>query len=145
MNDAEAPTSSSQPAPYMTDLGPVDPAAHPDVDCASLTPIDASGPPLSALLTAIADGVSGLGFPGGMSNAMLVGGAHTDTGAPIAVFGPQTAYFMPQILVEKDGNRLRARVIVAGARVYVVLVGGPQDHVHSQGATEFLDSFELAR
>src|SRR5262249_42782385 len=35
-NDAEAPTTSRDAAPYMTNLGTVDPASHPDVDCASL-------------------------------------------------------------------------------------------------------------
>ncbi len=147
MNDAEAPTSSSQPAPYMTNLGAVNPAAHPDVDCASLTPVDVTGPPLSALLTAIADGVAGLGFPGGMSNAMLVSGAHTDTGAPIAVFGPQTAYFMPQILVEKDvhGPGIDARgAAFAGTDLWVQL-GRGRDYAFSATSAggDNIDQFVL--
>src|SRR5439155_6126857 len=32
-NDAEAPTTAHNPAPYMTDLGPVNPAANPGIDC----------------------------------------------------------------------------------------------------------------
>jgi penicillin amidase len=52
-NDPEAPTTATATFPYMTDLGPVDPASHPDVDCASLVPIDTTGPPLQELLDAI--------------------------------------------------------------------------------------------
>ena len=46
-----------------TNLGPVNPAAHPDIDCASLAPIDPSGPPLQSLLDAIINGLSGFGLP----------------------------------------------------------------------------------
>src|SRR2546422_1657302 len=52
-NDGEAPTTSRSPAPYMTNLGAVDTAAHPDIDCDSLMPIDAGGPPLQSILDAI--------------------------------------------------------------------------------------------
>ncbi|RAJ45545.1 F5/8 type C domain-containing protein [Kitasatospora sp. SolWspMP-SS2h] len=47
----------------------------------------------------------------GMSNALLVSGAHTASGHPIAVFGPQTGYYAPQILMvqELDGPGLRSR------------------------------------
>ena len=37
-----------------------------------------------------------------MSNALLVDAAHSATGHPIAVFGPQVGYFAPQILMEED-------------------------------------------
>ncbi len=127
VNDPEAPTTSRTPTPYMTDLGPVNPAAHPDVDCDSLVPIDASGPPLATLEAAITRGLSGLDLPSFMSNALLIGGEHTRTGAPIAVFGPQTGYYMPQLLVEKDvhGPGIDARgVAFAGTDVYVELGRG---------------------
>src|SRR5204863_6335677 len=102
-NDAEAPTTSHNPAPYMTDLGPVDPNANPDdIDCASLQPIDQNGPPLQTLLDAISGANPPLAVPNAMSNALLVAATHTKSGRPIAVFGPQTGYFMPQLLVEKD-------------------------------------------
>ncbi len=126
-NDVEAPTSSRDPAPYMTNLGPVNPAAHPEVDCASLTPVDTTGPPLQALLDAIANGIGGLGLPDATSNALLIGGEHTRNGNPIAVFGPQTAYFMPQLLVEKDvhGPGISARgAAFAGTDIYVQLGRG---------------------
>src|SRR6185369_5346801 len=73
MNDIEATTSSRDPAPYMTNLGPVNPAANPTVDCTSLAPVDATGPPLQALLDAIANGPSGFGLPNATSNALLIG------------------------------------------------------------------------
>ncbi len=126
-NDPEAPTTSRTPTPYLTDLGPVDPAAHPDVDCASLAPIDPNGPPLDTLLAAIVNGRTGLAVPSLTSNALLITGAHTRSGAPIAVFGPQTGYYMPQLLVEKDvhGPGIDARgVAFAGTDVYVQLGRG---------------------
>jgi acyl-homoserine lactone acylase PvdQ len=126
-NDVEAPTTSRTATPYMTNLGPVDPAAHPDVDCDSLVTIDPTGPPLDTLLAAITNGLSGLNLPSLTSNALLITGSHTRTGAPIAVFGPQTGYYMPQLLVEKDvhGPGIDARgVAFAGTDVYVQLGRG---------------------
>ncbi|HZR81875.1 MAG TPA: penicillin acylase family protein [Candidatus Binatia bacterium] len=126
-NDAEAPTTSPDPFPYTTNLGPVDPAAHPDIDCASLAPIAAGGPPLQELLDAISGLAPPLPVPGAMSNALLVSAAHTKTGKPIAVFGPQTGYFMPQLLVEKDvhGPGIDARgAAFAGVDLFVQLGRG---------------------
>jgi len=51
----------------------------------------------------------------------------TQTGHPIAVFGPQTAYFIPQLLVEKDvhGPGIDARgAAFARHRIYVQLGRG---------------------
>ncbi|WP_327178049.1 penicillin acylase family protein [Streptomyces sp. NBC_01335] len=47
----------------------------------------------------------------GMSNALVVSGDHTASGHPIAVFGPQTGYYAPQLLMvqELDGPGLRSR------------------------------------
>ncbi len=126
-DDPDAPTTSRTAMPYMTPQGPVNPAAHPDIDCSTLVPIDPTGPPLQDLLDAIAQGLSGFGLPSHTSNALLLGGAHTGTDAPIAVFGPQTGYFMPQLLVEKDvhGPGIDARgVAFAGTDIYVQLGRG---------------------
>ena len=122
-NDSEAPVTSSAPAPYMTNMGPVDPAAHPDIDCASLASIinNPGG-------FAVGAGSSPFGTgPQHMSNALLVAGAHTATGRPIAVFGPQTGHFMPQLLMEKDvhGPGIDARgAAFAGVDTYVQLGRG---------------------
>jgi acyl-homoserine lactone acylase PvdQ len=43
----------------------------------------------------------GLNFPRTDSNALVVDGAHTTTGHPIAVFGPQVAYWAPEILTQE--------------------------------------------
>jgi acyl-homoserine lactone acylase PvdQ len=43
-----------------------------------------------------------LAFPRAMSNALLVSGAHSASGHPLAVMGPQVAYFSPEILMEED-------------------------------------------
>ena len=122
-NDTEAPTTSSAPAPYMTNLGPVDPAAHPDINCGSLASVINNPPPLvaaaaSSLFSEVQQS---------MSNALLVAGAQTATGHPIAVFGPQTGYFMPQLLIEKDvhGPGIDARgAAFVGIDTYVELGRG---------------------
>ena len=66
----------------------------------------------------------------GMSNALVVSGAHTDTGNPIAVWGPQTGYFAPQLLMlqELNGPGISARgVSFAGVGMYVQM-GRGQDY-----------------
>src|SRR5436309_1456340 len=134
VNDAEAPTSSHLPAPYMTDLGPVNPAANPDnINCASLQPIDQNGPPLQTLLDAISGDNPPLTVPHAMSNALLVAGAHTKTGKPVAVMGPQTGYFMPQLLVEKDvhGPDIDARGVAFAGTDLIVQLGRGRNYAFS--------------
>ncbi|QUQ69355.1 penicillin acylase family protein [Kutzneria sp. CA-103260] len=66
----------------------------------------------------------------GMSNALLVSGKYTDTGNPVAVFGPQTGYFAPQLLMLEDlqGPGISARgAAFAGVSLYVEL-GRGQDY-----------------
>ncbi|MDN3293552.1 penicillin acylase family protein [Streptomyces ficellus] len=69
----------------------------------------------------------------GMSNALLVSGAHTASGNPVAVFGPQTGYFAPQLLMlqELQGPGISARgVSFAGVGMYVQM-GRGQDFAWS--------------
>ncbi|CAL9396392.1 penicillin acylase family protein [Streptomyces sp. enrichment culture] len=69
----------------------------------------------------------------GMSNALVVSGEHTASGHPIAVFGPQTGYFAPQLLMlqEIQGPGLSARgASFAGLSMYVEL-GRGQDYAWS--------------
>src|SRR5207244_12418242 len=76
---------------------------------------------LSPLLDALRSGT-----PHG-SNELIVDAAHSATGHPIAVFGPQTGYFVPQLLHEIDlhGPGLDARgVSFAGTEVFVELGHG---------------------
>ena len=66
------------------------------------------------------------GFPDA-SNELIVDAAHSATGHPIAVFGPQTGYYVPQLLHEIDlhGPGLQARgVSFAGTEVFVELGRG---------------------
>ncbi|MFJ7150032.1 penicillin acylase family protein [Streptomyces sp. NPDC100445] len=66
----------------------------------------------------------------GMSNALVVSGAHTASGHPVAVFGPQTGYFAPQLLMlqEIQGPGISARgASFAGLGMYVEL-GRGQDY-----------------
>ncbi|MGW1004582.1 penicillin acylase family protein [Streptomyces sp. NPDC002520] len=66
----------------------------------------------------------------GMSNALVVSGEHTASGHPVAVFGPQTGYFAPQLLLlqEIQGPGISARgASFAGLSMYVEL-GRGQDY-----------------
>jgi acyl-homoserine lactone acylase PvdQ len=76
---------------------------------------------LSPLLSSL-----GKGLPHA-SNELVVDAAHSATGHPIAVFGPQTSYYVPQLLHEVDlhGPGLQARgVSFAGTEVFVELGHG---------------------
>lgn len=69
----------------------------------------------------------------GMSNALVISGQHTTSGHPIAVFGPQTGYFSPQLLMlqELQGPGISARgAAFAGINLYVLL-GRGQDYAWS--------------
>ncbi|WCN06534.1 penicillin acylase family protein [Streptomyces sp. M92] len=69
----------------------------------------------------------------GMSNALVVSGEHTASGHPVAVFGPQTGYFAPQLLMlqEIQGPGISARgASFAGLSMYVEL-GRGQDYAWS--------------
>ncbi|WP_432827843.1 penicillin acylase family protein [Dactylosporangium sp. CA-092794] len=74
----------------------------------------------------------------GMSNAVVVDAAHSATGHPIAVFGPQTGYFSPQLLMlqELQGPGISARgAAFAGLNLYVLL-GRGQDYAWSATSSE---------
>jgi acyl-homoserine lactone acylase PvdQ len=63
----------------------------------------------------------------GMSNALVVSATNTVDGHPVAVFGPQTGYFAPQLLMlqELDGPGIHARgVAFAGTNFYVQMGRG---------------------
>ena len=64
----------------------------------------------------------------GMSNALVISAADSASGHPIAVFGPQTGYFAPQLLMleEVEGPGISARGIsFAGLNFYVQIGRGP--------------------
>ncbi|WP_405431549.1 penicillin acylase family protein [Micromonospora sp. NBC_00617] len=83
----------------------------------------------------------------GMSNAVVVSGRHTTTGNPVAVFGPQTGYFAPQLLMlqELQGPGISARgAAFAGLNLYVLL-GRGQDYAWSatSAAQDLTDTYAV--
>ncbi|WP_274916593.1 penicillin acylase family protein [Streptomyces sp. WZ-12] len=83
----------------------------------------------------------------GMSNALLVSGKHTASGHPVAVFGPQTGYFAPQLLMlqEIQGPGISARgASFAGVGMYVQL-GRGQDYAWSatSAGQDITDTYAL--
>lgn len=83
----------------------------------------------------------------GMSNALVVSGAKTASGHPVAVFGPQAGYFAPQLLMlqELQGPGISARgVSFAGISMYVLL-GRGQDYSWSatSAAQDIIDTYAV--
>jgi acyl-homoserine lactone acylase PvdQ len=95
------------------------------------------------------NGFEGLlnGFPRSSSNALLVSAKESKTGKPIAVMGPQTAYFAPQLLMEQDvhGPGIDARgATFAGVSLYVLL-GRGRDYAWSatSAGQDIIDTFAV--
>ncbi|MGA8115464.1 MAG: penicillin acylase family protein [Actinocatenispora sp.] len=66
----------------------------------------------------------------GMSNALVVSGQHAAGGHPVAVFGPQTGYFAPQLLMleELQGPGISARGAAFAGLSFYVQLGRGQDY-----------------
>ena len=139
-NDPEAPTTSSTSAPY--DGAAFDPdlpgvalpdrggATAPGTGAALRGSAPAAAPgkvkPRLDLPNGVSVDLSQLGAHG-MSNALLVTGKQSKTGKPLAVMGPQTGYYAPQLLVEQvlNGPGIQARgVSFAGTNLFVQLGRG---------------------
>jgi acyl-homoserine lactone acylase PvdQ len=142
-NDPEAPTTvHGQSFPYQDRTG-VDPDAVAIPKPGSL--VDGSpddGPSPGGLVGGILGGF--LNLPGG-SNALLVSGQESKSGHPLAVFGPQVAYFAPEILMEEDlhGPDIDARgATFVGVNLYVLL-GRGQDYAWSatSAGQDIIDTF----
>ena len=83
----------------------------------------------------------------GMSNALVVSAAESASGHPLAVFGPQTGYFAPQILMEQDVHApgIDARgAAFPGVNLYVQL-GRGQDYAWSatSAGQDIIDTFAV--
>ena len=88
-----------------------------------------------------------LAFPTANSNALLVSGRESASGKPIAVMGPQTGYFAPQILMEIDihGPGIDARgASFPGVNLYVQL-GRGRDYAFSatSAGQDIVDTFAV--
>ncbi|MFV2101183.1 penicillin acylase family protein [Micromonospora sp. LOL_024] len=84
-----------------------------------------SGSQLAAALSGLSIGPAHRG----MSNAAVISAEHSASGHPIAVFGPQTGYFSPQLLMvqELQGPGISARgAAFAGLNLYVLLGRGQE-------------------
>ncbi|HEV7844636.1 MAG TPA: penicillin acylase family protein, partial [Thermoleophilaceae bacterium] len=88
-----------------------------------------------------------LAFPHSSSNALLVSGRESKSGTPIAVMGPQTAYFAPQLLMDVDvhGPGMDATgATFAGVSLYVLL-GHGRDYAWSatSAGQDIIDTFAV--
>jgi acyl-homoserine lactone acylase PvdQ len=90
----------------------------------------------------------------GASNALLVSARQSRGGKPIAVFGPQTGYFAPQLLIEQDvhapatpehGPAIDARgVSFVGTNLYVQLGRGVDYSFSATSAgQDIIDTFAI--
>ncbi|NYV74131.1 penicillin acylase family protein [Streptomyces sp. UH6] len=145
-NDTEATTTTGGSFPYATspdspvgvaapDRGSV--KAYQHVSNGTGTGATATaGTPAESSVSSSSEGV----LPGdlitarrGMSNALVVSGEHTASGHPIAVFGPQTGYYAPQLLMvqELDGPGLRSRGASFPGISFYVEIGRGLDYAWS--------------
>jgi acyl-homoserine lactone acylase PvdQ len=133
--DPEAPTTVRKRFPY--EVPPKHPRGVALPDPGSVTELRTDDP-------SAAKAQAG---PRGMSNALLVSGALSRARRPVAVFGPQTAYFAPEILMEQDVHAptLDARgVAFPGTNLYVQL-GRGRDYAWSatSAGQDITDTFAL--
>ena len=86
-------------------------------------------------------------FSQSMSNALLVSGRESESGRPLAVFGPQTAYFQPQVLMEQDVHApgWDARGAAFPGVNVIVQLGRGQDYAWSatSAGQDIIDTFAL--
>jgi acyl-homoserine lactone acylase PvdQ len=83
----------------------------------------------------------------GMSNALVVSGQNTASGHPVAVFGPQTGYFAPQLLLleELQGPGISSRGASFAGISFYVLLGRGQDYSWSAttSAQDIIDTYAV--
>jgi acyl-homoserine lactone acylase PvdQ len=136
-NDPEAVVTlhAGQSFPYSQGNPNASGVAMPDAGTATPEPLvfDRTGSAATGAsgTSAIADSLSTLTIDSasrGMSNAAVVNAANSATGHPVAVFGPQTGYFAPQLLMlqELQGPGISSRgVAFSGLNLYTLLGRGP--------------------
>lgn len=95
------------------------------------------------------DGVvpSGMGSKDAMSNALMVSGEHTESGNPVAVFGPQVGYFAPQLLTlqELQGPGISSKGASFAGLSFYTLLGRGQDYAWSAttAAQDIIDTYAV--
>ena len=130
--DPEAPTTvhNGKRFNYEAPPGKVAKGSVALPDVGSVKPV-----PVKQGSTSGSGGGTGTCLPSGLlclpksnSNALVVSGRESRSGHPLAVFGPQTGYFTPQILMDEDlhGPGIQARgASFPGVNIYVELGRGP--------------------
>jgi acyl-homoserine lactone acylase PvdQ len=157
-NDPEAPVTTTRRFPYenagkanpravaMPDRGSVrmfNPITTqpPESGASSSAPAPESLDPLAELRARLA--AMGIDFTGAMSNWLAVTRQFSAAHHPVAVMGPQTGYFSPEILMEEDiqGPGIHARgAAFPGISLYVLL-GRGRDYAWSatSGESDLVD------
>ncbi|MEV6233319.1 penicillin acylase family protein [Saccharopolyspora shandongensis] len=124
-------------------------AAEPATRPESSNPPPTTDDPVESLRGIFDDGVvpGGMGQARGMSNALVVSGAHTESGHPVAVFGPQTGYFSPQLLTlqELQGPGISSKGASFAGLSFYTLLGRGQDYAWSAttAAQDMIDSYAV--
>jgi acyl-homoserine lactone acylase PvdQ len=142
--DADAPTTvRGRSFPYQAPPKRVPRDASAIADAGSLRLARAAERPAGSVL----DGLLPRPRTGAMSNALLVSAAESASGRPLAVFGPQTGYFAPEILMEQDVHApgIDARgAAFPGVNLYVQL-GRGRDYAWSatSAGQDIVDTFAL--
>jgi acyl-homoserine lactone acylase PvdQ len=143
LNDPEAVLTlhNGQSFPYAPSPANAPSVAMPDAG--SVAPQQLVYDPTGSATTAVTPGMPRQG----MSNALVVSGAYTDDGHPIAVFGPQTGYFAPQLLMleELQGPGISARGAAFAGESFYVELGRGQDYSWSatSAGQDITDTFAV--
>jgi acyl-homoserine lactone acylase PvdQ len=154
--DPDAPTTIRKARfPYQVPSKHAPRDAEALADRGTFKPVDIVAGGTSSKGRAAADpGILPRGFAGQkMSNALIVGASRSATGRPLAVFGPQVAYFAPEILMEQDvhapasdaGPAIDARgAAFPGVNLYVEL-GRGRDYAWSatSAGQDIIDTFAV--
>ena len=148
--DPEAPvTVNRKRFPYRAEPKKLRPGGVVFPDRGSVRTVDVVKGSAAASASGREDtGLSGLlAFPRQSSNALLVSGRESKSSTPIAVMGPQTAYFAPQLLMDVDvhGPGIDATgATFSGISLYVLL-GHGRDYAWSatSAGQDIIDTFAV--
>lgn len=148
-DDPEATTTIHDGTSFPYGNSPTAPVgvAMPDRGSVSAVPLvtASSGSGVAAAATTVAT-ASTTSRPG-MSNALVVSGAHTAGGHPVAVFGPQTGYFAPQLLIlqELQGPGISSRGVAFAGLSFYTQLGRGQDYSWSatSAGQDITDTFAV--
>ena len=152
--DPEAPTTTNKAFPYSVPDESPNPGSTAMPDRGTVkkaNPVAATTAPGGG--GGGGTGLGAIGQLGGASNALVVAGKESQSGRPVAVFGPQTGYFSPQLLMELDlhapktaaGPAIDARgATFAGVNLYIQL-GRGRDYAWSatSAGQDIVDTFAL--